>query len=113
MIKAGVGTNLPAEVGTWVKAPGSSEYPTYTSGDSTITLSFLAGSDYDGISTNVTNSRTNVGSGVCGSTSVETNLTCYLKTADGVINASADAGDTPLVALVDFADQLTKTLGTS
>ncbi len=100
-------------MGTWVKAAGGGEYSTYTSGDSAITLSFLAGSDYDGIASNVTNSRTNVGAGVCGSTSVETNLTCYLKTADGVINASADGGDTPLVALVDFADQLTTALGTS
>lgn len=113
VIKAGAATNLPAEVGTWTKADGGGDYPAYTSGDSTITLSFLAGSDYDGISSNVTNSRTNVGSGVCGSTSDATNLTCYLETADGVINASADAGDTPLVALVDFADQLTTTLGTS
>lgn len=111
MIKAGAGTNLPAQVGAWVKA-GSDQYPTYTNGNSTVVLSFLAGSDYDSISTNVTNSRTTVGAGVCGSTSSASNLTCYLKTADGVLNASADASDTPLVALVDFADQLTKTLGT-
>ncbi|MBM9478004.1 hypothetical protein JL107_16265 [Nakamurella flavida] len=113
MIKAGAGTNLPAQVGTWVTADAGGQYPVYTSGDSSVSLSFLAGSDYDGIATNVTNSRTVVGAGVCGSTSVETNLTCYLKTADGVINISADGSTTPLVALVDFADQLTTTLGTS
>ncbi len=112
VIKAGAAAALPAAVGAWAKG-GTDQYPTYTSGGSTIIVSFLAGSDYDGLATNVTNSRTTVGSGVCGSTSSETNLTCYLETEDGVINASADAGDTPLVALVDFADQLTTTLGTS
>ena len=112
VIKAGTATALPAEVGAWVKG-GTDQYPTYSSGGSTVIVSFLAGSDYDGLAANVTASRTTVGAGVCGSTSVETNLTCYLKAEDGVVNASADAGETPLVALVDFADQLTRTLGTS
>lgn len=113
VIKAGAGSKLPAKIGVWVKAPGSGPGTIYQQGDSSIIISFLAGSDYNGISASVTNSKTKVGSGICGSTSVASNLLCYLKTADGVLNLSSDAGDTPLVALVDFADQLTRTLGTS
>lgn len=41
------------------------------------------------------------------------NLTCHLRTADGVLNLSADAGDTPLPQLVSFADELTTALGTT
>lgn len=110
-IKAGVATKLPAKLGQWVKAAPAGSVTIYNNGNSQIGASFLAGSDYAGISENVTRSRTKVGSGVCGSTEDRDNLVCYLKTADGVLSLSAAKLDTPLVALVDFADQLTKTLG--
>lgn len=113
VIKAGAAQKLPAKVGSWVKAPGSGSGTIYNKGNSTIVMSFLPGSDYAGISTTVTHSRTKVGTGVCGSTESASNLTCYLKTADGVLNVSSDANDTPLVALVDFVDQLTTILGKS
>lgn len=111
VIRAGAASKLPAKVGDWVKAAGSGPGSIYNKGNSSVIISFLPGSDYAGISTAVTSSKTKVGTGICGSTSVASNLTCYLKTADGVLNLSGDAGDTPLVALVDFADQLTTTLG--
>ena len=60
----------------------------------------------------MTGRRTKVGSGVCGWTHDPDNLLYYLKTADAIIGLTADDNDTPLVALVDFADQLIKTLGT-
>ncbi|MET3806858.1 hypothetical protein ABIB25_003878 [Nakamurella sp. UYEF19] len=113
VIKAGGAAKLPAKLGSWVKAAGSGPGVIYNKGAGSIIISFQSGADYDGVSANVTNSKTKVGSGICGSTTEASNLTCYLKTADGVINLSSDASDTPLVALVDFADQLTKTLGTS
>jgi hypothetical protein len=113
VIKAGAATKLPAKLGTWIKAAGSGPGTIYNKGGSSIIISFLPGSDYAGVAASVTNSKTRVGSGICGSTSVAANLTCYLKTADGVLNLSSDANDTPLVALVDFADQLTHTLGTT
>lgn len=94
-----------------MKAAPSGSVTIYNNGNSQIGVSFLAGSDYAGISENVTRSRTKIGSGVCGSTEDRDNLLCYLKTADGVLSLSATKLDTPLVALADFANQLTKTLG--
>lgn len=76
-------------------------------------VSFLAGSSFDGVATNVSAQQTATSAGICGSTSVATNLTCYLRTADGVLNLSADAGDTPLPQLVGFAEELTTALGTN
>ncbi|GGM08292.1 hypothetical protein [Nakamurella endophytica] len=114
MIKAGAAKALPAAVGAWTSAAGSSGPGTiYTSGNSTVIVSFLAGAKYAGLATNVTRSVTKAGTGVCGSTSEPSNLTCYLATADGVLNLSADAGDTPLPALVSFAGALTARLGTA
>ncbi|MET0865429.1 MAG: hypothetical protein ABWZ98_13945 [Nakamurella sp.] len=85
----------------------------YSSGNSTVIVSFLPGSDFDGVVTNITVDKTDAGTGSCGATSSPTNLTCYLKTADGVLNLSADSGDTPLPDLVSFANQLASTLGVS
>ena len=112
-IKAGAGLKLPAKLGSWIRSAGSGSIIFYKKGELTVTASFLPGSDYTGIQENVSHSRTKVGSGVCGSTADPTNLLCYLKTADGVISLSAAGPETPLIALVDFADQLTKALGKS
>lgn len=111
-IKAGAGLALPTKLDGWVRSTNSGIY-FYKKGGLTITAGFLAGADYTGIQGNVEGRRTKVGSGVCGWTHDPENQLCYLKTADGVINLNAEGTDTPLVALVDFADQLTKTLGTT
>jgi hypothetical protein len=111
---AGAGASLPDTVGEWSKPSGSSGPGSiYSSGDETVIVSFLSGSSYEGVVTSITADATPAGTGSCGSASSATNLTCYLKTADGVLNISADAGDTPLPDLVAFADTLTTTLGTS
>lgn len=114
VIKAGAGAALPAKVGAW-NGPSSPSGPgtIYTQGNSTVIVSFLTGSSFDGVASNVSEQQTATSAGICGSTSVASNLTCYLRTADGVLNLSADAGDTPLPQLVGFADELTTTLGTS
>ncbi|TKV58379.1 hypothetical protein FDO65_12465 [Nakamurella flava] len=114
MITAGAATALPATVGAWA-GPSSSTGPgtIYTQGNSTVIVSFLAGSSFNGVAANVSEQQTSTAAGICGSTSVASNLTCYLRTADGVLNLSADAGDTPLPQLVNFADELTSTLGTT
>ncbi len=111
-IKAGAGLKLPTKLDGWVRSTYTDFY-FYKKGDLTVTAGFLAGADYAGIQDNVTGRRTKVGSGVCGWTHDPDNLLCYLKTADGIIGLNADGNDTPLVALVDFADQLTKILGTT
>ena len=110
-IKAGAGLKLPAKLDNWVKAAGSGSVTIYSNGNSQIGVSFLAGADYAGMAENVSRSRTKIGSGVCGSTEDRDNLLCYLKTADGVLSLSATKLDTPLVALGDFANELTKNLG--
>lgn len=76
-------------------------------------ISFQSGASYDDIVTNVTQQKSKAGTGLCGSPDSPTNLTCYLKTADGVLNLSADPGNTPLPDLVAFANELTQALGTS
>jgi hypothetical protein len=113
-IKAGAGLKLPTKFDGWTQVPNPTDgIIFFKNGDYTITASFLAGSDYTGMQETVTGRRTKVGAGVCGWTHDPDNLLCELKTADGVIGLSAEGTDTPLVALVDFADQLTKTLGTT
>ncbi len=104
---------MPAKFDGWVKAAPSGPGSIYNRADNSVVVSFQAGSDYNGMQDYVKHSRTKVGSGVCGTTELAASLVCYLKTADGVLSLAADANETPLVALVDFADQLTKTLGTS
>lgn len=109
---AGAGANLPETVGSWAKPAGSSGPGViYDDGDRTVIVSFQAGASFDGVVTSITTDKTDVGTGSCGAASSPANLTCYLATADGVINVSADAGDTPLPDLVAFADTLTTTLG--
>lgn len=65
------------------------------------------------MASNVSEQRTATAAGLCGSTSVAITLTCHLRTADGVLNLSADAGDTPFPQLVSFADELRTALGTT
>ncbi len=105
---------LPPTVGAWAGTSSSTGPGTiYTQGNSTVIVSFLAGSSFDGVAADVTEQQTSTTAGIGGSTSVASNLTCYPRTADGVRNLSADAGDTPLPQLVSFADELTSTPGTS
>src|SRR5205823_2838892 len=113
-IKRGAASSLPAAVGAWAKYPGSTgSVIQYRNDGNFIGVSFLSGSEYSTIVTAVTAQRTRAGTGLCGSTSDPTNLTCYLKAADGVYNVSADAGDVPLPQLVAFVNQWTAALGTS
>ncbi|WP_353649118.1 hypothetical protein ABLG96_20290 [Nakamurella sp. A5-74] len=67
------------------------------------------GSDHAGISAAVKTEKTPVSSGLCDGTGVEGSYTCYLKTADGVINVAGD----DLKPVVDFSNELAKTLGAS
>lgn len=100
--------------GGWTKSAGSGPATIYTtSSGGSINLSFLSGSSYDGVASNVTQQKTKAGTGVCGSTSVASNLACYVKAADGVLNVNSDASDTPLPALSAFVNEFTKVLGTS
>ncbi|GAB3580812.1 hypothetical protein GCM10027579_07990 [Calidifontibacter terrae] len=113
-IKAGTATHLPAMVAGWSKNSASSGPASiYTKGGGMASVSFLAGGKYEGDVANIVHQKTKAGTGYCGTTTEASNLTCYLKTADGVLNVSADAGDTKLAELVGFSNDLTKMLGTS
>lgn len=109
VIKAFAGKTYPAKVGSWVKAPGSGPGSVYDKGDTDVVSSFLLDSDYASISTAVKTEKTPVAAGLCGGTGVEDSYTCYLKTADGVINVAGDDLDD----VVDFSNELAKALGSS
>lgn len=114
VIKPGSAKRFPATVGSFTQAKTSSGPSTiYSSNGHLASVNFLSGSDYNAIVKNITRKRTKAGTGYCGSTSSPTNLTCYLKAADGVINVSADSTGVTLPQLVSFANGFTAALGTS
>lgn len=112
VIKGGVSEKLPASIGAWKAKMLSDTITSYNKGDSSVTISFLRGSDYDAIVENVKKKPTKAGSGVCGEGSTPDNLLCYLETDDGVLSLSTSPDYASLPVLVGFANELTKTLGT-
>lgn len=111
---------MPARVDDWnlsgsVREMLGDKYVGYTRGNTSITVSFDRGGNFELTDDSLKVQRTELSVGTCGTSSTSTFLTtCILRTPDGVLSVIGNKNDgTPVEVLLPFARDLVKQLGTT
>jgi hypothetical protein len=108
------GRDFPQEVNGWtLDKQSDSSIHTYSSAGRKMGVEFRTSSVYDQRVADLSDAVP-AGTGKCGTPSTSKNsIVCFLKTEDGLVQATADSTKVTQEEIVSFANELTTLLGTA
>lgn len=114
VIAAMSGRDFPQEVNDWtLDKQSDSSIHTYSSAGRKMGVEFRTSSVYDQRVADLSDAVP-AGTGKCGTPSTSKNsIVCFLKTEDGLVQATADSTKVTQEEIVSFANELTTLLGTA
>ena len=114
VIAAMSGRDFPQEVNDWtLDKQSDSSIHTYSSAGRKMGVEFRTSSVYDQRVADLSDAVP-AGTGKCGTPSTSKNsIVCFLKTEDGLVQATADSTKVTQEEIVSFANELTTPLGTA